>query len=60
MEQFKEVKKILKARGIIIRKIKATLNGAQAYRIIGSEEHNPAAVYTVFDIRWDYQCGRFA
>lgn len=60
MEQFKEVKKVLKARGIEIRKIKATLNGTQVYKIIGSEEHNSAAVYTASDIRWDYQCGRFA
>lgn len=60
MEQFREIKKVLKTRGIEIRKIKATLNGAQAYKIIGSAEHNPAAIYTAFDIRWDYQRGRFA
>ncbi len=60
MEKFREVKKILKARGIEIRKVKATLGGAQAYRVIGSDEHNPAAIYTAFDIRWAYQCGDFA
>lgn len=60
MEKFREVIKILKARGIEIRKIKATLNGAQAYKIIGSEDHNPAAIYTAFDIRWAYQSGEFA
>ena len=60
MEQFREIKKVLKTRGIKICKIKATLNGSQAYKILGSTEHNPAAIYTAFDIRWDYQCGRFA
>ena len=60
MEQFREVKRILKNRGIEIRKIKATLNGVQAYRILGSAEHNPAAIYTAFQIRWAYQCGEFA
>jgi hypothetical protein len=60
MEQFREVKRILKNRGIEVRKIKATLNGAQAYRILGSAEHNPAAIYTAFQIRWAYQCGEFA
>lgn len=60
MEKFREVIKVLKTRGIEIRKIRATLNGAQAYKIIGSEDHNPAAIYTAFDIRWAYQRGEFA
>lgn len=60
MEQFREVKKILKGRGIEIHKVKATLKGAQAYKIVGSTEHNPDILYTAFDIRWAYQCGDFA
>lgn len=58
MENFREVKRILKNRGIEIRKIRATLNGAQAYKIIGSD-HNPAALWTMQDIRYAYQRGEF-
>lgn len=58
MEKFREVKRILKNRGIEIRKIRATLNGAQAYKIIGSD-HNPAALWTIQDIRYAYQRGEF-
>lgn len=59
MKKFNEIKKELKTKGIEVRRIRATLNGAQAYKIIGSD-HNPAAIYTAFDIRWAYQCGEFA
>ena len=59
MEQFREIKKILKGRGIKIRKIKATLNGAQAYKILGSAEHNPAALWTAAQIRQVYSHGEF-
>lgn len=60
MEKFREVIKILKTKGIEIRKIRATLNGAQAYKIIGSEDHNPAALWTIQDIRYAYYRGEFA
>ncbi len=58
MEQFREVKKILKTRGIEIRKIKATLNGAQAYKVKGSK-YNPAALWTAAQIRQVYSHGEF-
>ena len=60
MEKFREVVRVLKKRGVEIRKIRATLNGAQAYKIIGSEEHNPAAIWTAWDIKYRYQRGEFA
>ena len=59
MEKFREVVRVLKKRGVEIRKIRATLNGAQAYKVIGSE-HNPAALWTAQDIRDAYQRGEFA
>lgn len=59
MKKFNEIKKDLEAKGIEIRRIRATLNGAQAYRIIGSE-HNPAAIWTAWDIKTRYQRGEFA
>lgn len=59
MKSFREIKKELESKGIEIRKIRATLNGAQAYRVIGSE-HNPAAIWTVWDIKTRYQRGEFA
>lgn len=58
MKKFNEIKKDLEAKGIEIRRIRATLNGAQAYRIIGSE-HNPAAIWTAWDIKTRYQRGEF-
>lgn len=59
MKKFSEIKKELKTKGIDIRRIRATLNGAQAYKVIGSE-HNPAAVWTAWDIKTRYQRGEFA
>jgi hypothetical protein len=59
MKSFREIKKELKTKGIEVRKLRATLNGAQAYRVIGSE-HNPAALWTRADIRETYQRGEFA
>ena len=59
MKSFREIKKELKLKGIEVRKLRATLNGAQAYRVIGSE-HNPAALWTALDIKYRYQRGEFA
>ena len=59
MEKFREIKKELKIKGVEIKKIRAKLNGAQAYKIIGSEDHNPAALWTIQDIRYAYQRGEF-
>lgn len=53
-----EIKKELKAKGIEVRRIRATLNGAQAYKIVGSE-FNPAAIWTAWDIKHRYQRGEF-
>lgn len=58
MKSFREIKKELESKGIEVRKIRATLNGAQAYRVI-SREHNPAAIWTSADIRESYQRGEF-
>ena len=60
MKKISEIKKELKLAGIEIKKIRAKLNGAQAYKIIGSEDHNPAALWTIQDIRYAYQHGEFA
>ena len=51
---FKELLKM----GIRVRKIKATLNGAQAYKVIGSK-YNPAALWTAAQIRQVYSHGEF-
>lgn len=59
MVGFREIKKELKIKGIEVKKIRATLNGSQAYRVRGSE-HNPAAIWTAQDIRDAYQRGEFA
>ena len=59
MKSFREIKKELKLKGIEVRKLRATLNGAQVYRVIGSE-HNPAALWTALDIKHRYQRGEFA
>lgn len=56
--KFKEVTKELLTKGIRVRKIKATLNGAQAYKVIGSK-YNPAALWTVDQIRQVYNHGEF-
>jgi hypothetical protein len=60
MKSFREIKKELKSKGIEVRRIRATLNGAQAYKVIGSDEHNDAAIWTSADIRESYQRGEFA
>ena len=59
MKSLREIKKELKTKGIEVRKLRATLNGAQAYRVI-SREHNPAAIWTSADRRESYQRGEFA
>lgn len=59
MKKFDEIKKELEARGIEVRRIRATLNGAQAYRIIGSE-FNAAAIWTAWEIKSRYYRGEFA
>ena len=58
--KFKEVIKELLTQGIRVVKIKATLNGAQAYKIIGSAKHNPEALWTAAQIRQVYSHGEFA
>jgi hypothetical protein len=60
MKKFSEIKKELKSKGIEVRRIRATLNGAQAYKVIGSDEHNDAAIWTAWDIKNRYQRGEFA
>ena len=59
MVDFREIKRALKTKGIEVKKIRATLNGSQAYRVRGSE-YNPAALWTAQDIRDAYQRGEFA
>ena len=59
MKQFREVKRVLKTRGIEIRKVKATLNGVQAYKVKGSK-YNPSALWTAAQIRQVYSHGDFA
>ena len=59
MKKFSEIKKELKSKGIEVRRIRATLNGAQAYKVLGSDEHNPAAIWTAWDIKHRYQRGEF-
>jgi len=56
--KFKEVTKELFKKGIRVVKINAKLNGAQAYRIIGSK-YNPAALWTAAQIRQVYSHGEF-
>ena len=58
MKKLSEIKKELKSKGIEVRRIRATLNGAQAYKVIGSE-FNPAAIWTAWDIKHRYQRGEF-
>ena len=54
--EFKEVIKELIIKGIRVVKIKAKLNGAQAYKVKGSK-YNPAALWTAAQIKWVYQHG---
>jgi len=56
--KFKEVTKELFKKGIRVVKINAKLNGAQAYKIIGSK-YNPAALWTAAQIRQVYSHGEF-
>lgn len=54
--KFNEVIKELIVKGVRVVKIKATLNGAQAYKVKGSK-YNPAALWTAAQITWVYQHG---
>ncbi len=56
--KFKEVIKELIIKGIRVVKVKATLNGAQAYKVKGSK-YNPAALWTAAQIRRVYSHGEF-
>lgn len=56
--KFNEVIKELLVKGIRVIKIKATLNGVQAYKVIGSK-YNPAALWTSAQIRQVYSHGEF-
>ena len=56
--KFNEVVKELKTRGIEICKVKAKLNGVQAYKVKGSK-YNPAALWTAAQIREVYSHGEF-
>jgi hypothetical protein len=51
MKTFNKIKKELKARGILIIKPKATINGTQAYRVVGSESFNDAYLWTAEEIK---------
>ena len=56
--KFKEVIRELLTRGIKVIKIKASLNGVQAYKVKGSG-YNPAALWTAAEIKRIYQHGEF-
>lgn len=58
MKKISEIKKELKLAGIEIKKIKATLNGLQAYRVVG-RDYDPAVIWTRADIREAYRRGEF-
>jgi len=56
--KFKEVIKELLAKDIRVLKVKATLNGAQAYKV-KSSKYNPAALWTAEQIKRVYEHGEF-
>lgn len=56
--KFSEIKKELKLKGIEVRKLRATLNGAQAYRVVG-RDYDPAVIWTRADIWEAYRRGEF-
>ena len=58
MKKFSEIKKELKEKGVEIRPQKATLGGARAYKVIGSE-HNHHALWTADEIKVAYYNGEF-
>ena len=58
MKKFREVIKELITKGIRVVKIKAKLNGVQAYKVKGSK-YNPEALWTAAQIRQIYNHGEF-
>ena len=55
---YTEIKKSLESLGIELFKIKATINGRQAYRIKG-RGYNHTALWTLSELRQAYQYGQF-